>query len=223
MDPDLLQLYLNTTFNQNQPQISEGPTFKYPYDFGAQFEAKTPVLSDSPDISPGILGGTRFLVDTNPEMFFPANRTAGLRSIDLSDLNNMGVANEEDAEQVDYVPGAKPKEGIARLFEVLGKIPTPFNLARRGIESLSRIPRSDFFKSKNLMDYLDMRRYGGAEARERARQKNLRETAAIQKQLDLRTAAGMYDVGGDRGRSVAAKEAATRSKDLQSMRGGVGR
>lgn len=130
---------------------------------------------------------------------------------------------DDDVEQIDYLSGAKPKKGIARLFELLGKIPTPFNLARRGIESLSKIPKSDFFKSKNLMDYLDMRRYGGAEARERARQKNLRETAAIQKQLDLRTAAGMYDVRGDRGRSVAAKEAATRSKDLQSMRGGVGR
>ena len=114
----------------------------------------------------------------------------------VSDLGR----DDEDVEQVDYVPGAKPKEGIARLFELLGKIPTPFSLARRGIESLSRIPKSDFFKSKNLMDYLDMRRYGGAEARERARQKNLRETAAIQKQLDLRTATGKYDDGGDRGR-----------------------
>ena len=114
----------------------------------------------------------------------------------VSDLGR----DDEDVEQVDYVPGAKPKEGIARLFELLGKIPTPFSLARRGMESLSRIPKSDFFKSKNLMDYLDMRRYGGAEARERARQKNLRETAAIQKQLDLRTATGKYDDGGDRGR-----------------------
>ena len=139
MDPDLLKLYLNTTFNQNQPQISEGPTFKYPYDFGAQFEAKTPVLSDSPDISPGILGGTRFLADTNPEMFFPANRTAGLKSIDLSDLNNMGVANEEDEEQVEYL--TEPT-GLGNLLQYL-----PFgdkSIFKRGLEGLSNfIPRSD--------------------------------------------------------------------------------
>ena len=118
----------------------------------------------------------------------------GITELDLSRFQGVSDLgrNDEDVQQVQYLPGAEPKTGIAKLLEVLGKIPTPFNLARRGIESLSRIPKSDFFRSKNLMDFLDMRRYGGAEARERARQKNLRETAAIQKQLDLRNAAGMY-------------------------------
>jgi hypothetical protein len=130
----------------------------------------------------------------NADSFYPMAPTGGL--VDLGIDPSYGVANEEDEEQVQYLPGAEPKTGIAKLLEVLGKIPTPFNLARRGIESLSRIPRSDFFRSKNLMDYLDMRRYGGAEARERARQKNLRETAAIQKQLDLRAATGKYQDSG---------------------------
>ena len=138
MDPDLLKLYLNTTFNQNQPQISKRADYVFPYDFGTQFEAKTPVLSDSPDISPGILAN-RYLVDTNPEMFFPSNRTAGLRSIDLSDLNNMGVANEEDEEQVEYL--TEPT-GIKKLLQYL-----PFgdkSLLRRGFEGISNlIPRRD--------------------------------------------------------------------------------
>ena len=158
-------------------------------------------------------------------LFSDDESSGGITELDLSRFQGVSDLgrDDEDVEQVDYVQGAEPKKGLAKLLEVLGKLPTPLNLARRGIESLSKVPKSDFFQSKNLMDYLDMKKYGGAEARERAREKNLRETAAIQKQVDLRTAAGMYDVRGDRGRSVAAKEAATRSKDLQSMRGGVGR
>ena len=49
--------------------------------------------------------------------------------------------------------------GIAKLFEFLGNIPTPFNLARRGLESFSgfnqRLRATDFGRSKNLAEYFD--------------------------------------------------------------------
>ena len=52
--------------------------------------------------------------------------------------------------------------GIARLFEVLGNIPTPFNLARRGLESLQgfnqRLRATDFGRSKTLQEYFQKRR-----------------------------------------------------------------
>lgn len=77
-----------------------------------------------------------------------------------------GVANEPDEEQVEYLQGQEPS-GIAKLFEFLGKIPTPFNLARRGLESLSgfnqRIRSTPFAQSKNLAEYFNKRR----EAKER--------------------------------------------------------
>ena len=173
---------------------------KYYEEIYSEYGSPEEGLAIGPYLTPDSFTGTGFYENT--DMGYPsapANRLQGLDLSRFQGVSDLG-RDDEDVEQVDYVPGAEPKTGIAKLLEVLGKIPTPLNLARRGIESLSRIPRSDFFRSKNLMDYLDMRRYGSAEARERARQKNLRETAAIQKQLDLRTAAGKYDDGGDRGR-----------------------
>lgn len=82
--------------------------------------------------------------------------------IDLSSLPaNMGVANEPDEEQVEYLTEQEPS-GIAKLFEFLGKLPTPFNLARRGLESLrglnDRIQGSDFGQSRTGAEYFMKRR-----------------------------------------------------------------
>ena len=79
-----------------------------------------------------------------------------------------GVANEEDVEQVEYLPGQEPT-GIAKLFEFLQSIPTPMNLlmrglsgARGGLESLrglnQRIRQSDFGRSSTLAEYFQKRR-----------------------------------------------------------------
>lgn len=167
-----------------------------------------------------IIAANQNLVDTTPMDFINAPQdyypttgivdlmpsTGGITELDLSRFKGVSDLgrDDEDVEQVEYLPGAKPKEGIARLFEVLGKIPTPFNLVRRGLESFrglnQRIRQSDLGRSKNLMDYLDAKKYGGIDARNRAASKTMREARAIQKQLDLRTATGKYDDGGDRGR-----------------------
>ena len=108
---------------------------------------------------------------------------------------------DEDAEQVDYLPGQKPS-GIAKLFEFLGNLPTPFNLARRGLESLrglnNRIQNSDFGQSPTIVDYLDARSYGGRDARDRAASKTMREAKAIQKQVDMRPSSNQTNQ--DRGR-----------------------
>jgi len=52
--------------------------------------------------------------------------------------------------------------GIARLFEVLGNIPTPFNLARRGLESLQGLNRkirgTTFALSPTLKDYVQAKK-----------------------------------------------------------------
>jgi hypothetical protein len=51
--------------------------------------------------------------------------------------------------------------GIARLFEVLGNIPTPMNILRGGLESLQgfnqRIRSTPFARSKTLAEYFDRR------------------------------------------------------------------
>jgi len=75
-----------------------------------------------------------------------------------------GVANEEDVEQ-EFLPDQEPS-GIAKLFEFLGKLPTPFNLARRGLGSLrglnDRMQNSMFGKSKTLAEYFNNRKIAAA-------------------------------------------------------------
>jgi len=125
-----------------------------------------------------------------------------------------GVANEEDVEQ-EFLPDQEPS-GIAKLFEFLGKIPTPFNLARRGLESLrgfnDRIQGSDFGRSKTLVDYLDARKYGGIDARDRAASQNRREARAIQRQVDMR--GDSTSRVSDRNRSSVTRSSAARSRGV---------
>jgi len=158
--------------------------------------------------------------DTAPFFFSPENKiplqnTTPLSNLDLSSLPaNMGVANEEDVEQ-EFLPNQEPS-GIAKLFEFLGKLPTPFNLARRGLESLSglnnRMRNSDFGRSKTLMDYLDAKKYGGIDARDRAAQQNMREARAIQTQVDRR--GDSTSRVADRNRSSVTRSSAARSRGV---------
>tara|TARA_R100001460_G_scaffold60397_3_gene100451 strand:+ start:5077 stop:5808 length:732 start_codon:yes stop_codon:yes gene_type:complete len=125
-----------------------------------------------------------------------------------------GVANEEDVEQ-EFLPDQEPS-GIAKLFEFLGKIPTPFNLARRGLESLrgfsNRLQNSDFGRSRNLMDYFDAKSYGGIDARNRAADQTMREARGIQTQVDRR--GDSTSRVADRNRSSVTRSSAARSRGV---------
>ena len=71
--------------------------------------------------------------------------------------------------------------GLGLLTGGLGKI-------GEGLGSLNdKIQSTDFARSKTLMDYLDAKKYGGIDARDRAASKNMREARAIQKAMDMRT------------------------------------
>jgi len=152
---------------------------------------------------------------TNFRSIFP---TSGIRQqVPLQNLGidtSYGVANEEDVEQ-EFLPDQEPS-GIAKLFEFLGKLPTPFNLVRRGLESLrglnQKIRSTDFAKSSTLADYLDARSYGGRDARDRAAQQNMREARAIQRQVDRR--GDSTSRVADRNRSSVTKSSAAKSKGV---------
>jgi len=100
--------------------------------------------------------------DTAP-FFFPQinNQVPQINNqVPLNFDTSYGVANEEDVEQ-EFLPDQEPS-GIAKLFEFLGKLPTPFNLARRGLESLrganQRLRNTDFGQSRTGAEYFMKRR-----------------------------------------------------------------
>jgi len=71
--------------------------------------------------------------------------------------------------------------GLGLLTGGLGKI-------GEGLGSLNdKIQSTDFARSKTLMDYLDAKKYGGIDARDRAASKNMREAKAIQTAMDMRS------------------------------------
>ena len=185
-----------------------------------------------PSATPDSFLGSGF--SGTPDMnfpFAPANRLGGLNLEKFQGVSELG-RQDEDVEQVEYLPGQEPK-GIGKLMKFLKNIPTPFNILRnilsgQGIRNLNaRIQGSDFGRSKTLMDYLDMKKYGGYEGREAARQATMAQARGLQKQMTQRASAQPTArdraMGGDRGPSTSRSAAATRSRDLGSMRGGVGR
>ena len=69
----------------------------------------------------------------------------------------------------------------------LGLLTSGFDKLKGGLGSLNdKIQSTDFARSKTLMDYLDAKKYGGIDARDRAASKNMREARAIQTAMDMR-------------------------------------
>ena len=117
---------------------------------------------------------------------------AGLPPIDTS----FGVANEPDDED-DVNKAKETRSGITSLINFLQNIPTPFNLLRRGIESLSgfnqRLRATDFGQSSSFADFLRRRR--DRRAREDAARRGA-DKQRIQKLREFNQGAAQYFGGG---------------------------
>jgi hypothetical protein len=88
--------------------------------------------------------------------------------------------------------GSLLMSGIGMLLGIpgLGLITGGLRNLGGGIMDINnRIQNSDFGRSKNLMDYLDIKKYGGFDERELARQKTMKSSRDLQAKID----AGMYD------------------------------
>jgi hypothetical protein len=117
--------------------------------------------------------------------------------------NNLLRAQQTNTPFVPYQGGARtteyynpnPLKGILTLaagipMPGLGFLLTQGGRLKDGIMSLNnRIQNSDFGRSKNLMDYLDIRNYGGYDEREMTRRINMDEAKLLQADID----SGMYD------------------------------
>ena len=117
--------------------------------------------------------------------------------------NNLLRAQQTNTPFVPYQGGARttdyynpnPLQGILNLLSGVaipgaGFLINQGGRLKDGIMSLNnRIQNSDFGRSKNLMDYLDIRNYGGYDEREMARRINMDEAKLLQANID----SGMYD------------------------------
>ena len=161
---------------------TEDPAFFSDFTMGYNFD---PYKGTKEDFN--YLDGTRpgFQYDTSgaineistknktPGMFLD---DAGLPAIDTS----FGVANEPDDEE-DVKKAKRSRTGIGSLINFLQNIPTPLNLLRKGIESLSgfnqRIRNTDFGRSSTLSEFLQRRR--DRKAREEAARRGAEKQKAI--------------------------------------------
>ena len=113
------------------------------------------------------------IMNQAPSMFLD---DAGLPAIDTS----FGVANEPDVEE-DVEKAKRSRTGIGSLINILRNIPTPLNLLRKGLESLSgfnqRIRNTDFGRSSTLSEFLQRRR--DRKAREEAARRGAEKQKAI--------------------------------------------
>ena len=139
------------------------------------------------------------------------NRFQGVSDMSIIDETTNDEQDQNYIEQVE-----KSRNPLSGIMDLLRNIPTPFNLARRGLESLrgfnQKIRNTDFAKSSTLADYLDARSYGGRDARDRAAQQNMREARAIQRQVDRR--GDSTSRVADRNRSSVTKSSAAKSKGV---------
>ena len=235
-DPAFGNLTYNTAYNpapytgampfQNVFRISEGVSnnFDNPSYGGSsnprfnQFGKDIEFINAPQDIYPAAVP-PNFI--NAPQNYYQPDLTSikGLPTLDLQSLPaNMGVANEEDVEQVDSLTGQKKSGGILDLIMSIAVPGYGFlkNIGRGGLEGIrglnQRIQQSDFGRSKTLADYFDARSYGGIDARDRAASQNMREARAIKRQVDMRgdSTSGV----ADRNRSSVTRSSAARSRGV---------
>jgi len=113
----------------------------------------------------GGISGYRDTGGTKPILFMQPDGSikSGIETVDKV----QGFVEDDDLEAAaipEFAEGQLKQSptGIARLFEFLGNIPTPFNLVRRGLESLSQFtpsaPRyigTDFFNPATGLNRFD--------------------------------------------------------------------
>jgi len=100
-----------------------------------------------------------------------------------------GVANEPDEEEIELQSNNK----FGGIMDLLLSTAIPGyglfkNIAQGGLEGLrgfnQRLQQSDFAQADNLMDYLDMRKYGGLQGRNDFAARNMAQARGIQNKID---------------------------------------
>jgi hypothetical protein len=172
---------------QDQIYPTYGTSNQY-YPMGAPGTADDMVGTVAPGTADDLIS-TGFYA--TPDMNYPsapANRLAGLNLDKFQGVGSFGIANEEDVEQVEYLPGQtksirdRVKDlALKGATGILGLINPALGFFARGLKGIGslndRIQQSDFGRSKTLKDYLQARRDRKA-AEEAARRGSIKELQA---------------------------------------------
>jgi len=161
--------------------------------------------------------------------------TSGIAPLLTADTN-MPLDYEEMIQRDDSIKTPQRKTlglGLQNLLQlaISAAIPGAGFLMKgpKGLAGLNRrIQQSDFAQATSLADYLDMRKYGGAQGRRDAAARNMAQARGIQKKID----SGMYDDKdssgiGDRGRgqtptkTTSSKKSTSRQSRQTSGSGGL--
>jgi len=132
-----------------------------------------------------------------------------------------GVANEpDDTQSQEYMDQVQKSQGggIGGLLKFLVGLAVPgagflMNLPGKGLEGIrslnQRIQGSDFGQATSIADYLDMRKYGGAQGRRNASARNMAQARGITKSLASKpsSTSGGYQQGpgGSGAQTTSAK------------------
>ena len=141
----------------------------------------------------------------------PAMVNYGIGTLPQFDMANLPMYEKDDEQDQEYINQVNQSNNkFGGIMDLLMGIAIPGyglfkNIAQGGLEGLrgfnQRLQQSDFAQADNLMDYLDMRKYGGAQGRRDAAARNMAQARGIQNKIDTgeyrRTAA---DDVIDRGR-----------------------
>ena len=97
--------------------------------------------------------------DTNIMQQAPLNMNRFQGVSDMSIIDET-TDDEQDQDYIDQVE--KSRNSLSGIMDLLRNIPTPFNLARRGLESLrgvnQRLRNTDFGQSSTLQEYFERKR-----------------------------------------------------------------
>ena len=178
--------------------------FSAPYTGGIPFQNVSFLKDDGPfglgydgDIDNPSFGGAS---NINYNQFKPEKVSTGiLPQVDsrfpLYDdftVAEKGDDLEDNAVTVDELGNLKQPSGFKDFLKAMLGFAIPGaglfmgdRSASEGIKSLNqRLRNTDFGRSKNLVDYLDMKKYGGYQGREDARARTMAQARGIQKKID---------------------------------------
>ena len=146
-----------------------------------------------------------------------ANDNSGLTGIINNAASSMGTMKDLSKNLV-----------MNKLSSKMGMSLNPIGIGGLVLSGLSgindRIRQTDFARSKNLMDYLDAKSYGGIDARNAAAVANMAQARGIQKQMAQRPSSNVSAQDAARGNigSRSAPSAPAQSYSAPQQTSGAG-